>query len=243
LDQQETSEEYVHATFLETEALLIPIMSGSTKCSAEGLKDSECKQGVITTRPPIPYVAAVDPYKKQEKTKIKTRLPDGTNYQMVPFRSGTNKKYINHVILMIRLVEQKDLKNSVEKAFVPVSEIKEKVGPIHKKINMSKRAQEKKGLKKTLETTEKALELAEKNALKEVVKCYELFCTYFVGEAHTQWDKVVQKMHQKDLWVAANGSLNLGPCEKTWESFLDCIELHKLAIFSCDAAELQRYDS
>jgi hypothetical protein len=28
---------------------------------------------------------------------------------------------------------------------------------------------------------------------------------------------------------------------KTWVSFLDCIELHKLTIFSCDAAELQRY--
>ncbi len=32
-----------------------------------------------------------------------------------------------------------------------------------------------------------------------------------------------------------------GSCKKTWESFLDCVELHKLTIFSCDAAELQRY--
>ena len=28
---------------------------------------------------------------------------------------------------------------------------------------------------------------------------------------------------------------------KTWVSFLDCIELHKLTFFSCDSAELQRY--
>ncbi len=48
-------------------------------------------------------------------------------------------------------------------------------------------------------------------------------------------------MHQKDPWVAVDGSLNQRPCEKTWESFLDCVELHKLTIFSCDAAELQRY--
>ena len=153
--------------FLETKALLIPIMSsGSAKSPAEGLKNSECERGVITTRPPIPYVAAVDPYEKQEKTEIKTRLPDGKNYQMVPFRLGTNEEYINHVIAMIRLAEQKDLKNSIEKAFVTVSEIKEKVGPIHKKINMSKSAQEKEGLRKTLKTTKKALKVAEKNALK-----------------------------------------------------------------------------
>ena len=50
-------------------------------------------------------MAAVDPYEKQEKTKIKTRLPDGTNYQMVPFSLGTNEEYINHIIAMIHLVE------------------------------------------------------------------------------------------------------------------------------------------
>ena len=92
--------------FLETKLLLIPIMSsGSAKSPVEGLKDLECERGVITTRPPIPYVAAVDPYEKAEKTKIKTRLPDGTNYQMVPFRLGTNKEYVNHLIAMIRLME------------------------------------------------------------------------------------------------------------------------------------------
>ncbi len=53
-------------------------MSGNAKSPAEGLKDSECERGAITTRPPIPYVAPVDSYEKQEKTEIKTKLPDGT---------------------------------------------------------------------------------------------------------------------------------------------------------------------
>ncbi len=75
----------------------------------------------------------------------------------------------------------------------------------------------------------------------EIVKAYELFCNYFVGEARTQWGKVVSEMHMKDPWVAVNKSLNKGPHKKTWESFLDCIELHKLTIFPCDAAELQWY--
>ncbi len=67
--------------FLETMALLIPIMSsGSAKSPAEGLKNLKCERGVITTRPPIPYVAEVDPYKKAEKTEIKTKLADGTDY-------------------------------------------------------------------------------------------------------------------------------------------------------------------
>ncbi len=79
-------------------------------------------------------MATVDPYEKPEKTEIKTRLPDGTNSQMVPFRSATNKEYVNHIIAMIRLVEQKDFENSVEKAFAAVSELEKKVGPLHKKL-------------------------------------------------------------------------------------------------------------
>ncbi len=52
--------------FLDTKTLLIPIMVGSAKSLAEGLKNSECKRGVITTQPPIPYMAVVYPYKKAE---------------------------------------------------------------------------------------------------------------------------------------------------------------------------------
>ncbi len=159
---------------------------------------------------------------------------------MVPFCLGTNKEYMNHIIAIIRLVEQKDFENSVGNAFTALLELEKKVGPLHKKLNMSRSSQEKDSLQKLIDATEKLLKEAEKNALKEIVKAYELFRTYFVGEARTQWDKVVQEMHLKNPWVAVDGSLNQGPHERTWESFLDCIELHKLTIFSCDAAKLQQ---
>ena len=76
-------------------------MSGNAKSPGEGLKDSECEREAIANWPPILYVTPVDPYEKQEKTEIKVKLPDGTNYQMVPFRAGSNKDYVNHVIAMI----------------------------------------------------------------------------------------------------------------------------------------------
>ena len=91
--------------------------TGSAKSPAEGLKNSECERGVITTRPPIPYVAEVDPYEKPEKTEIKTKLVDGTDHRMAPFRSGTNEDYLCHIIALIRLVEQLGLEKSVEVAF------------------------------------------------------------------------------------------------------------------------------
>ena len=80
---------------------------------------------------------------------------------------------------------------------------------------MSENPQEKDSLQKQIDATEKLLQQAEKNALKEIVKAYELICTYFVGKACIQWDKVAQEMHQKNPWVAVDGSLNQGPREKT----------------------------
>ena len=85
------------------------------------------------------------------------------------------------------------------------------------------------------------LQKAKKQALTEIVKAYELFCNYFVGKAWSQLDKITQEMHNKDPWLGVNGNTYKGPCMKTWVSFLDCIKLHKLTIFSCDAAKLQRY--
>ena len=75
-------------------------MSANAKNLPEGLKDSECERGNIVNRPPISYVQPVDPNKKQEKTEIKVKLPDGTNYQMVPFQAETNEDHITHVIAM-----------------------------------------------------------------------------------------------------------------------------------------------
>jgi hypothetical protein len=48
-------------------------------------------------------------------------------------------------------------------------------------------------------------------------------------------------MHMKNLWVGVNGHSNKGLCVRSWISFMDCIELHKLTIFPADAAEKQRY--
>jgi hypothetical protein len=184
--------------FLETKTLLIPIMStGSAKSPAEGLKNSECEWGVITTRPSIPYVAEVDPYEKPEKTKIKAKLTNGTDYWMAPFRLGTNKDYICHIIAMIRLVEQLGLEKSVEEAHRALKEVEDKLGPLNKKINMCKVRQEKEALEKLLEQAEKLTEKNRKSFWKEIVRAYELIRTYFVGEARTQWDKTVIEMHNK----------------------------------------------
>jgi hypothetical protein len=116
-----------------------------------------------------------------------------------------------------------------------------KLGPLYKKLNTSKSCGEKEDLKKQIKKAKEDVLKAKKEALAEIVKAYELLCIYFIGKAWTQWDKVVSKMHMEDPWVAVNGASHKGPRVKTRASLLDCIELYKLTIFSCDVTELQRH--
>jgi hypothetical protein len=99
---------------------------------------------------------------------------------------------MNHIITMIHLVEQKDFENSMEKAFATVSELEEKIRPLHKKLNMSKNPQEKDSLQKLINATEKLLKQAEKNSLKEIVKAYELMVPTLLAKlvpSGTRWSR------------------------------------------------------
>jgi hypothetical protein len=48
-------------------------------------------------------------------------------------------------------------------------------------------------------------------------------------------------MHECDSWAGPDGEKHDGKRPKSYKAFLDCLELHKLTIFSADAAKRQRY--
>ncbi len=48
-------------------------------------------------------------------------------------------------------------------------------------------------------------------------------------------------MHKRDLWAGVIGKKHNGKRPWGYSAFLDCLELHKLTVFSADAAERQRY--
>jgi hypothetical protein len=46
-------------------------------------------------------------------------------------------------------------------------------------------------------------------------------------------------MHKRDSWAAVNSQVTEDRHPQMWMSFLDCLELHKLTVFSADAAKRQ----
>jgi hypothetical protein len=77
---------------------------------------------------------------------------------------------------------------------------------------------------------------------KAIAESYEeLVRNLLSGDAQSQWDCVCREMHKNDSWAAVNGKITDGRHPRTWMSFLDCLELHKLTVFSADAAEKQQF--
>jgi hypothetical protein len=85
------------------------------------------------------------------------------------------------------------------------------------------------------------LQEAQKAHNKAVAESYEQLRNLLSGDVQSQWDCVCCKMHEHDLWAAVNGQVTKGRHPRMWMSFLDCLELHKLTVFSADAAEKQRF--
>ncbi len=85
------------------------------------------------------------------------------------------------------------------------------------------------------------LQEAQKAHNKAFAKSYEQLRNLLSGNAQSQWDWVCQEMHERNLWAAVNSQVTKGRRPQTWMSFLDCLELHKLTVFSADAAKRQRF--
>jgi hypothetical protein len=74
-----------------------------------------------------------------------------------------------------------------------------------------------------------------------VCLAYDLFCKLLRDEPEIQWDRIVTDMHTKTPWEDIKGVKHNSLRGNLHQSLTDCIEFHKLMVFTVDAAERLRY--
>jgi hypothetical protein len=78
--------------------------------SPDGLKNSECKKGQLSSRPPIPYVAEMDIIMpKEEPQVLKVKLPDNSHMNMHIYSRENTQKYLMHIVAVLCIIKQKGL--------------------------------------------------------------------------------------------------------------------------------------
>jgi hypothetical protein len=82
----------------------------TTLKSPDRLKNSECKKGQLSNRPPILYVAEMDIVRSKEEPQVlKAKLPDNSHLNMPIYSHGNTKEYHMHIVAVLRIVKQKGL--------------------------------------------------------------------------------------------------------------------------------------
>jgi len=89
------------------------------------------------------------------------------------------------------------------------------------------------------EAAEAALKKAQAHESVEVGLVYDLFRKTLEEDPELQWDRIVDDMHTKDPWEDLRGAKHNGLRVKSVASFWECIDFHKLTVYSVDAAERQ----
>jgi hypothetical protein len=219
-------------------------MSTSLK-SPDGLKDAECKKGQLSHQPPIPYIPVVDIVMPNEDPQVfKIKLPNASHLSMPIYSRGNNEEYLVHIVAVLQVIGQKGLPKKCQvlakaverrsEALKNLQEAAESQDTISTSVDVT-------ACKVEIEQTTQMLQEAQKAHDKAIAESYEQLRNMLSGNAQSQWDCVCCKMHECDLWAAVNGQVTKGRHPQTWMSFLDCLKLHKLTVFSADAVKRQRF--
>ncbi len=91
------------------------------------------------------------------------------------------------------------------------------------------------------EAAEEELKKAEALESAKVGLVYDLFCKTLKEDPELQWDRIVDDMHAKNPWEDLRGAKHNGLRRKSASSLSECINFHKLTVYSVDAAERQRF--
>ncbi len=219
-------------------------MSTSLK-SPDGLKDAECAKGQLSHQPPIPYVPVIDVVTPKEEPQLyKVKLPNASHLSIPIYCRGNNEEYLAHIIAVLCIIKQKGLPKKcrvLAKAVVRRSEALKNLQEAAGSRDTVSMSVEDTARKVEIEQTSQMLQEAQKAHDKAIAETYEQLRNLLSGDAQSQWDRACCEMHERDSWAAVNGQVTEGRRPRTWMSFLDCLELHKLTVFSADAAERQQF--
>ena len=111
----------------------------------------------------------------------------------------------------------------------------------HSKVPNGEKTSEKAQRLSLLEPAERELVTATVAEAAKVTTVYEIFRKGLKEDPELQWDRFVEDMHTKDPWVDLKGVKHEGLRRKSSLSLCECINFHKLTLYSIDTAERQRF--
>jgi hypothetical protein len=208
-------------------------------------KDSKCKKGQLSIWPPVTYVPPMDLITTKEMPDtLKIKFPNGTIFNMPIFAQGNDEEYLVHIVAVLCVIKQKGLDMQCRRLTKAVDKLAGTLKNLLKAAGSRTTVLSDDNVEACMleiEQTQQILQESQKVHDEAITKTYKLLRNLLSSDVQTQWDPICPKMHKRDLWAGVNGKVTEGRHPCTWAAFLDCLELHKLMVFTADAAKRQRF--
>jgi hypothetical protein len=217
------------------------LLSMSSTPTSYELSNADWEKGQITQWPPIPYAVSKNVLlvsTSQETVKIKT--PKGESKQSLLGNRADGGEYLKHLMSFAQFMEKKGYEADLEaasKVTLSATRALKKLGKVQTREKDPAKAER-------LTKVEAAkVRLINAKVAESMLAClaYDLFCKLLRDEPEIQWDRIMTDMHTKNPWEDIKGVKHNSLCGKSQQSLTDCIEFHKLTVFTVDAAERLKY--
>jgi hypothetical protein len=167
-------------------------------------------------------------------------MPEGESKQSLLGNRADGGEYVMHLMSFFHFMEKKGYKADLKKA----SKVTLSTTTALKKLAKAHHG-EKDPAKAKRYTKVKAAKVRLINAkvAESTLAClaYDLFCKLLSDEPEIQSDWIVTDMHTKNPWEDIKGVKHNSLPGKLQQSLTDCIQFHKLMVFTIDTVERHRY--
>jgi len=205
------------------------------------LMDQECEKGQLTHRLPIPYATSkAETGLKSSRETVKMKTPEGEVKKAVLGDSPGPEEYLQHHNAFLQMLARKKwddklikLTKAVKTAAALLRELM-RILDEETEIKMAQRVSR-------WEAAEAELTKAQAEESVEVGLVNNLFCKTLKEDPELQWDRIVDDMHVKHPWEDLRSPKHDSLRRKSVKFLSDCIDFHKLTVYSVDAAERQRF--
>ena len=212
-----------------------------TMSSILELTDQECEKGQLTQRPPIPYVTPkAETVLKASRETVKMKTSEGEVKMAVLGDNPGPEEYLQHLNSFLRMLSRKKWDDELTKLTKAVLAALARVRKLARTPSDEVEPQTTARLA-LWEAGEVEVKKAVADEALKVGLVYDLFRKTLKEDPELQWDRIVDDMHAKDPWKDLRGIEHNGLRRKSVASLWDCIDFHKLTVFSVDAAERQRF--
>jgi hypothetical protein len=136
---------------------------------------------------------------KEEPQHYKVKLPDASHLSMPIYFCGNNKEYLAHIVVILCIINQKELPKKcrmLAKAVVRWSEVLKNFQEAAGALETFSTSVDVTARKVEIEQTQQMLQEAQKAHDKAIAETYKQLRN--PSNAQSQWDCVCRKMHKHD---------------------------------------------